>query len=466
VFLPDLVVRGRRVVTPRGIRPAAVHIRSGRIIGVVDIDNTPPGCPLDDVGEDAVVLPGLVDTQVRVDESGRTTPEGFERTTRAAASGGVTTIVAVPCGDEPLTSPAAMESACHAAEGHCFVDVGFWAGVVADNERDLAALFQSGALGFTCALSAWEPGGHPAVSEADLRASLPTLTRIGAPLLAHAELPGPIEQAAADPLVQRTWRTWIDRIPGMPRAPCRYSSYLEGRPKAAETEGVALLLQLCQEYRIRTHLVHLSSSDALTPIFHARSSRLPVTAGTCPHYLAFVAEEIPDGAVEYKCAPPIRERTNRELLWAALAGGLIESVASDHRPALPSTRGRDFVRARSGIASVQLGLSSVWTGASAREYTLEQVVRWMCGAPAQLAGLARKGSVDVGYDADLVVFDPDAEFIVEAEARRGHRPSTPYSGRRLRGVVKRTYLRGTCVYGNGNTSPEATGRLLLRRQHS
>jgi allantoinase len=465
VFLPDLVVRARRVVTPRGIRPAAVHIRSGRIIGVVDIDDTPPGCPLDDVGEHAVVLPGLVDTHVRVDESGRITPEGFERTTRAAASGGVTTIVAVTCGDEPLTSPAAMESACHAAEGHCFVDVGFWAGVAAHNERDLAALFQAGALGFTCALSA-EPGGHPAVSEADLRRSLPTLTHIGAPLLAYAELPRPIEQAASDPLVQGTWRTWVDRIPGLPRAPSRYSNYLGGRPRTAGTEGVALLLQLCQEYRTRTHLVHLSSSDVLTPIFHARSRRLPVTAGTCPHYLTFVAEEIPDGAVEYKCEPPIRERTNRELLWAALAGGLIESVASDHRPALSSPRVRDFAQARAGIASVQLGLSSVWTGASAREYTLEQLVRWMCGAPAQLAGFARKGRVDVGYDADLVVFDPDAEFIVDAEAHRGHRPSTPYSGRRLRGVVKRTYLRGACVYGSGTTSAQAAGRLLLGRQHS
>jgi len=462
LFLPDLVVRSRRVVTPLGIRPAAIHILNGRIAGVVDIDDAPSGCPVDDA-RDYVVLPGLVDTHVHVHEPEQTSPEAFERTTRAAAAGGVTTIIAMPFdGSLPTTAVAALESKCRAAQGHCFVDVGFWAGVIPNNERELPALFQAGALGFTCALGSFEAGGPPAVSEAHLRASMPALARIGAPLLAHAELPGPIGQAATE---RRTHRAWLDRIPGVSRAACRYATYLDSRPKAAENEAIALLIQLCEEHRLHTHIVHLSSSDALTPIFHARSRRLPITAETCPQYLTFVAEEIPDGATEYKCAPPIRDRANREFLWAALAGGLVQSVVSDHWPAPEVGASRNFLEARAGIASVQAGLSIVWTGASAREYTLEQVVRWMCLAPAQLAGLARKGSIDVGFDADLVVFDPDEEFTVEPEVQDGHRVATPYRGRRLRGVVKRTYLRGTFAHENGKVFPQAAGRLLLRRQN-
>jgi allantoinase len=459
VYLPDLVVRSRRVLTARGIRPGAIHVRNGRIIGILDMDDVPSGCPVDDTG-DHVVIPGLVDSSVHVSEPGGTSPEDFETATRAAAAGGVTTIIGMPFQCAPRTTTvAALDSTCRAAEGHCFVDVGFWGGVVPGNESDLAPLFEAGVLGFHCVLLSSGLEGSVAVSETDLRRSMPALTRIGAPLLAHAELPGPIERAAACP-------SWTDRIPGVSRASRRYTSYLESRPKAAENEAIALLIQLCQESRLPTHIAHLSSSDALTPIYRARCARLPISAETCPHYLFFAAEEIPDGAIEYKCAPPIRERENRELLWAALAGGLIQSVVSDHRPAPASAGSGNFLKARSGIASLQLGLSIMWTAARAREYTLEQVVRWMCQAPAHLAGLSRKGSIDVGYDADLVVFDPDAELTVEAE-RLSHRlAATPYQGRRLRGVVQRTYLRGTRVCENGPTFPEARGRLLLRRRTS
>ena len=342
------------------------------------------------------------------------------------------------------------------------MDVGFWGGLAPGNDGDLAPLFETGVLGFHCVLLASGSEGAVAVSESDLRRSLPALTRIGATLVAHAEVPGPIERAAAS---LQTHRTWADRIPGVSRAAKRYASYLESRPKAAEDEAIALLIQLCQESRVPTHIDHLSSSDALTPIYRARSARLPISAGTCPHYLFFAAEEIPDGATEYKCAPPIRERANRELLWAALAGGLIQSVASDHRPAA-STGSSSFLEARSGIASLQLGLSIVWTEAGARNYTLEQIVRWMCQSPARLAGLTRKGSIEVGYDADLIVFDPDAELVVDAGRLYDRPASTPYHGRRLRGVVQRTYLRGTSICENGAAFPEARGSLLLRRRPS
>jgi allantoinase len=458
VFRPDLVVRSRRIVTPRGIRPGAIHVRNGRIIGVVDFDDVPAGCVVDDAG-DCAVLPGVVDPLVHVRNHGESAADAFERTTRAAAAGGVTTIVAMPFdGGVPTTSAAALESQCRAAQGHCLVDVGFWGGVVPDNQRELESLFQAGALGFSCGLTASSADACVPVSEADLRAARPALARLAAPLLVHAELPAAIERAAA---MRQAQRSWIDRLPGISRSARRYTTYLNSRPKAAETEAIAMLIQLCRESRLPIHVAPLSSSDALTPIFHARSARLPISATTCPHYLFFVADEVPDGAIEYACAPPIRERENREFLWAALAGGLIHAVATDHRPGSASFGTRDFLQARSGIASLQLSLSIVWTEACARAYTLEQVVRWMSSAPAHLAGLDRKGSIDVAYDADLVVFDSEAAFTVEATAMVPQVGVTPYQGRRLRGVVRRTYLRGVRVYQHGGTFRERRGALLL-----
>ena len=246
------------------------------------------------------------------------------------------------------------------------------------------------------------------------------------------------------------------------RARRSYRAYLESRPKEAENDAIALMIALCREFRTQIHIVHLSSSDALTPLFHARSARLPITAETCPHYLSFVAEEIPDGATAFKCAPPIRERENREFLWAALAGGLIQMVVSDHSPAPTTMKVRtssDFTRAWAGISSLQLSLPATWTGAAARRYSLEQVTDWMCRIPARLAGLDRKGAIEPGYDADLVVFDPDAEFTVEAETLHEDR-QTPYVGSHLRGIVERTYLRGHRIYERGKAFEKPAGRAL------
>jgi len=458
VFVPDLVVRSRRVVTPRGTRPGAVHVGKGRILGILDPNEVPPGCPVDEAG-DAFVLPGLVDASVHVGGSGLASRDGLEATTRAAAAGGVTTVIAMPFdGAPPTTSAAALEAVRRAAEGRCFVDVGFWGGVVPDNLGQIAALASAGGLGFACDLASWVEG-HPATVGASLRAAMPPLARIGAPLVVHAELPGPIDHAAAR---RRAPPSWMSRLRALRRRGQRYAAYLERRPRAGENDAVALVIELCREFRVPTHIASLSSSDALTPIFHARSAHLPLSAGTCPHYLYFAADEIPDGAVEYTALPPIRERPNRELLWAALAGGLVELVASDHRPA-PASRGSGrFVDTRPGIASLHLSLSIVWTEARARGYTLEQVAHWMCRAPARLAGLTRKGAIDVGYDADLVVFDPDRSLRVEAD-RRSDRPAlTPYEGRALRGAVQRTYLRGNLVCRDGQPGPRACGRFVLR----
>jgi allantoinase len=441
--------------------PAAIHVRDGRIIGILDIDDAPAGCAVDDVGDD-VVLPGLVDTHVHVQAPGEGLAEGFERTTRAAAAGGVTSVIAMPVDTgHPITTAAAFESQCRAAQGHCFVDVGFWGGLVPGNAHAPAALYQAGAFGFGCRLASYDDD-RSALSIDDLRALMPALARIGAPLLVSAELPRPIDRTVARD--QSHWR-WTDLIPGVSTRH-RYLTYLASRPKAAEAEAISLLIQVCQQSRLPIHIAALSSSDALTPILRARWAGLQFSADTAPHHLYFVAEDIPNGAIEFMCAPPIRERANREFLWAALAGGLIQSVSSDHRRGAAVGTGREAFTSHRGINSIQFSLSIVWTEAAARGYTLEQIVLWMCGSPAKFAGLDRKGRIDVGYDADLIVFDDQAEFTVATNALDDERRLTPYRGRRLRGVIRRTYLRGTPVYEVGKPSREARGRFLLPRERS
>ncbi len=446
--MTDVILRGRRVITPEGSGPAAVHVAAGRIIAVEKYENVGAGIAVIDAG-DAVILPGLVDTHLHINEPGRTEWEGFASATRAAAAGGVTTLLDMPLNSIPATTTvAALETKRAAARGKLAVDVGFIGGVVPGNSAHLPELHAAGVRAFKCFLVPSGVEEFPSVTERDLREALPILSRLGALLMVHAELPGLLVRGAGS-------------LGGNPRL---YSTWLASRPAIAEVEAVRLLSALAAEYGARIHVVHLASAESLPVLAAARSAGARVTAETCPHYLTFSAEEIPDGATEFKCAPPIGARANRERLWEALAAGELVAVVSDHSPCPPGLKSRDtgnFVSAWGGIASLQIGISATWTGARARGYSLEQLVAWMSAGPARLAGLsATKGAIVPGCDADLILFHPGDEFTVDAARLRHRHAMTPYHGRRLAGVVEATYLRGVEVFRRGAPDRSTAGRFL------
>jgi allantoinase len=449
---PDLIVRGRRVVTPHGEKPAAIHIRGGVISAVSAFDEIPAGCAVHEAGESAV-MPGLVDTHVHINEPGRTEWEGFATATRAAAAGGVTTLVEMPLNSIPATTTVAgFRDKIVAASGQLSVDVGFWGGVVPGNVAELRPLWGAGVFGFKCFLVPSGVEEFREIGEAELRAALPKLAALGAPLLAHAELPGPIEEAVRK------------RPKGAPAN--QYATWLASRPRKAENEAIELLLRLAGEFNARIHIVHLSSSDSISQLQQARALGIRASVETCPHYLTFTSEEIADGATQFKSAPPVRERENREKLWAALRDGTIDFIASDHSPCPPAMKLRqegDFLRAWGGIASLQISLPAVWTQARSRGYALSHMAEWMCRGPARLAGLEkRKGAIVAGCDADLVIWNPDAKFCVDPSRFHHRHKLTPYAGREFFGVVETTFLRGREVFDQGGFSAAPAGQILYR----
>jgi len=427
--------------------PAAIHISDGVIARVGEWDDAPASVV--DYGELAI-LPGIVDTHVHLNEPGRTEWEGFTTATRAAAVGGVTTLVDMPLNSiPPTTTREAFAAKRTAARGQCAVDVGFWGGVVPGNRDELAGLVEDGVRGFKCFLvdSGVEEFGW--VGEADLLPAMQILAGLDAPLLVHAELAGPIDAASA---------ALADADPR------RYATYLASRPPAAEEQAIALVTRLCRETKARTHIVHHSAASALGQLRQARAEGLPLTAETCPHYLHFTAEAIADGATPFKCAPPIRDADNREQLWRALAEGVLDLVASDHSPCSPSLKAieaGDFVAAWGGVSGLQLALPVVWTEARARGHTLADVARWMCAGPARLARLTgKKGAIAAGCDADLVVFADDEKTTVTPELVQHRHKVTPYAGETLFGAVHATYLRGTRVAERGRALAMDLGVLL------
>jgi allantoinase len=409
-----------------------------------------------DIPDDAVLMPGFVDSHVHANEPGRTEWEGFRTATRAAAAGGVTTMIDMPLNSVPATTWLdALHAKIDAAANQCWVDVGFWGGVVPGNENDLEPLVRAGVLGFKCFLV---PSGVPEfghVTEDDLRRALPVLASNDAVLLAHAELPGPIERALQS----------ISRVKDNVRD---YATYLRTRPPEAEVEAIKLLVRLAGEFHARVHIVHVSAAEVLPLIRQAKRAGVQLTAETCPHYLYFDAEQIPQGATEYKCAPPIRDAANREQLLTAVLDGTLDLVASDHSPCPPELKQRetgDFLAAWGGIASLQVAPAVTWTLIRERNGGIEVLAELMSGAPARLAGLERKGAIAVGKDADLVVWGPDAEFAVEGRRLEHRHKLTPYDGQELFGAVRTTYLRGQKVFENGElpmTAPR--GQTLLRNK--
>ncbi len=443
----DLVVVGRRVVTPEGERPAAVHIARGVIQAVTEPEAVPPGAPVLDAG-DLVVLPGLVDTHVHINDPGRSAWEGFETATRAAAAGGVTTLVDMPLNSiPPTTTLEGLRAKLEALEARASVDVALCGGLVPSNPHGLAELFREGVVAFKCFLAESGVDEFHHVHEKELREGMRELAKIDAPLFVHAELPEPLSEGekAARGLDPRS-----------------YATYLASRPRRAEDAAVDLVLRVAKETGARAHVVHLSSSDALGTFRRARDEDTLLTVETCPHYLTFAAEEIPDGATAFKCAPPIRESENRDKLWAALREGLVDQVVTDHSPStveLKCSGSGDFMKAWGGISSLQLGLAAVWTEARRRGAAVTDIARWMSAAPARLAGLSdRKGAIAAGRDADLVFWDPDAVFTVDAATLEHRNKITPYQDRALRGLVMRTLLRGETIYERGVAAPFGASR--------
>lgn len=418
----ELILRSQRVFAPSGERPATVVVRNGVIVDVASYDCDLYANSVEDLGQLAI-LPGLIDPHVHLNEPGRTEWEGFATGTAAAAAGGITTLVDMPLNSSPVTtSVAALQAKQAAAEGKLHVDVGFHAGLVPGNETQLQGLLDAGVLGVKAFLCHSGIDDFPAATEVELRAAMPLLAARGVPLLVHAELEHP--------------------VPPMSE-PRRYSEYLATRPPVFEQNAIQLLIKLCRETSCRTHIVHLADAQCLPLLRNARHEGLPITVETCPHYLTFAAEEIPDGATQYKCAPPIRDVANRESLWAGLADGTIDFIASDHSPCPPEmkqlTAGR-FDLAWGGISSLQLGLPAIWTEASKRGHSLSDVVDWMSHGSAQFIG--REAGISEGAPANLVVFDADKQVVVRGEELLHHHPVTPYEARTLRGMVLRTYLRG------------------------
>ncbi len=442
----SLVLQSERVVLPEGLRPGRLTVEEGRIRAIEPW--SPAGPLVSDVGEH-VIMAGLVDTHVHVNEPGRTDWEGFESATMAAAAGGVTTVVDMPLNSVPPTLDAAsLELKREAALRSVWVDVGYFGGFVPANSGELKGLADAGVLGFKCFLVDSGVEEFAPVDEKDLDRILPDLRTWGLPLIVHAEAPEVLAEpgqrfASLEPSEQRS-----------------YAAYLASRPAESEDEAVKRLAALAWRHRAAIHVAHVSSAGVPAIIRGAKLEGVPLSGETCPHYLTFAAEEIPDDATEYKCAPPIRDAANRESLWTSLRKGAIEMVVSDHSPCPADLKRGTFAEAWGGISSLQLRLAATWTEARARGFGLSDVARWLGEAPAQLVGLRRKGTLVEGSDADVVVWDPEASFVVERLLHR--HPGSPYLGRRLYGVVKSTYLRGHEVW-NGSINGKPRGRLIEGR---
>ena len=442
--MPDAAIRSDRVVTPNGIRSATVVIKDGKI---VDVDENKPGSnvPVIDVGN-SLLMAGVIDPHVHINEPGRTEWEGFDTATKAAIAGGITTVVDMPLNSSPVTTTAkAFDEKIKATNGQLNTNCGFWGGIIPGNDKEIIPLIEKGVLGFKAFLTHSGMDEFPNSTETDLRKAMPPIAKHNLPLLVHCELPGPVQSSSQNGN--------------------SYKNYLASRPKTWEDDAVALMLRLCEEFECRVHIVHLSSADSIQQIADGKKRGLPVTVETGQHYLYFNADQIRDGQTQFKCAPPIREKANNEKLWQALKEGIIDFVATDHSPAPPDMKelqSGDFIKAWGGISSIQFALPVLWTAAKNRGCDLMNITKWLCEHPSRLPGLENtKGKIEKGYDADLVIWDPESSFIVNESMIHHRHKITPYLGEKLYGVVRQTWLAGEKVYDNGNFIHLNKGSIIL-----
>ncbi|MGP5015265.1 allantoinase AllB [Glutamicibacter sp. BW77] len=440
----DLVIRGERILTTAGMAAREIGVRDGKIVAIEPLGNNLQGTRTIEVGDDEVLLPGLVDTHVHVNEPGRTEWEGFESATKAAAAGGVTTIVDMPLNSIPPTvNLEALEIKREAASKSAYVNVGFWGGAIPGNKKDLRQLHEAGVFGFKCFLLHSGVDEFPSLTVDEMEEDMAELASFDSLMIVHAE----------DSEI-------IDNSPNP--AGGQYSGFLNSRPRDAENTAIAQVIERARKTGVRAHVLHLSSSDALEMIREARAEGVKLTVETCPHYLTLLAEEIPDGATAFKCCPPIRENDNRELLWKGLEEGIIDCIVSDHSPStvdLKDVENGDFGVAWGGVASLQLGLPLIWSEAKKRGLQLEQVVQWMGVNPSKLAGLSAKGSIEEGKDADFAVFAPEDTFEVDVAKLHHKNPISPYQGKTLHGVVRRSIIAGADV------DFQVPGGALIRSEH-
>ncbi|HSU28121.1 MAG TPA: allantoinase AllB [Chitinophagaceae bacterium] len=438
-------IRSNRVVMPDGVRPAVVLIRDGMIVDV--IEDVPENIvETTDLGN-YVLMPGVIDPHVHINEPGRTEWEGFDTGTKAAIAGGVTMLVDMPLNADPVTTTKrSFELKLESTKGKLHTNCGFWGGVVPGNEKDIEPLIKSGVLGFKAFLTHSGIDEFPNVGERELEKVMPIIAHHGLPLLVHCELSDEIDRTGKDPR--------------------SYRNYLASRPKQWENSAVNMMISLCKKFNCRTHIVHLSSVGALPMIVKAKNEGLPLTVETCQHYLYFNAEDIPDGNTAYKCAPPIREKANNDLLWEALKNGIIDYVATDHSPAPPAmkeTESGNFMKAWGGIASIQFALPVLWSAAKKRGHTLSDIAKWLCENPARLPGQEKiRGKIAKGYAADLVAWKPEEIFIVTKELIEHKHKITPYIDKELYGVVQQTWLDGEKVFDRGKFLHLNKGKTILR----
>lgn len=442
------IFHSKNVLTPEGIKEAYIFIEDGKITDVTDKYSGDFSMSIEDFG-DKVIMPGVIDTHVHINEPGRTDWEGFLTATKSAAAGGITTLVDMPLNSSPVTiDRASFEEKLISTKDKIYVNVGFYGGLIHGNAGKMKELIEAGVTGIKAFMIDSGIDEFPFAREEDLREAMEVISKYDIPLLVHAELESPVKQSKD-------------------YDPCSFKSFVEHRPAQWETDAVKLLIKLSEEYSCHVHIVHVAAAESLSLISKAKKDGIKITAETCPHYLYFSTDDIPDNETIYKCTPPIRDKKNQEKLWEGIENGTLDMIVSDHSPCTPDLKeinSCNFEKAWGGISGLQFSLQVVWTEAEKRGITLERVSELMSANPAKLAGLEKtKGKIAIGYDADFAVFSPNKRYkVIEKNIQHKHKV-TPYSGAELCGVIESTIVNGCKVFDSGSFSGKKHGEAILRK---